>query len=339
MIVFRAQNSQPLLAISGCLLVLMGASSASAHRYEIDFPNSAPSLGNVTAATSGDTVFRVAMDGSITKQSGGGARAGGGSQLTVTVSCDNSPECNSRILRGTITSIGSPTGRAGVLTNFDIAGAGVYSESGANPRTFILPAIGKNTTKTFTVGMDFPIKGDNSGAATGDATSSFSITLVPYNQQGAAENDYAVTKVGTATAHVQRALSLQKQSDLAFGRIMRPTSGSGAVTINPTTGARTVDAGIVALPTPAASPASYTVKGEGGRTLSISVPSQVVMTRSGGGETLIVSTTNTISSPTLSGGLGSQGTYSFAVGGSVTVSSSTTAGAYSGVFNVTAAYN
>ncbi len=334
MFVFPAQKSQPLLAISTSLLVLMGFESAQAQAFGIGVTGSSPNLGNIAAAVSGDTVFRVTPSGEISKLSGDGARVSAGSStVTVTVTCGNQNDCNSRTLTGTISSVGSPTGRAGSLTNFDVAGQTVASESGSNTRTFTFGPIGKNGAKTFTVGMDFPIKGDNSGQSSGPASASFAITLTP-NGKG-----NTVSTTGAATATVLRSLSLQKTSDLAFGRIVRPSSGSGTVTVS-TSGQRSLSSpDIIGLPTPSTSAASYTVKGEGGRTLSINVPTSVVMTRQGGSDKLTVTTTNTISAPALSAAMGQQGSYGFSVGGSFPISSTTAPGAYSGVFTVTAAYN
>ena len=48
---------------------------------------------------------------------------------------------------------------------------------------------------------------------------------------------------------------------------------------------------------------------------------------------------NAGASPVLSGALGSSGTYAFGVGGSVSIDPSTLAGAYTGSFTVTVAYN
>ncbi|WP_432214724.1 DUF4402 domain-containing protein, partial [Salmonella enterica] len=63
---------------------------------------------------------------------------------------------------------------------------------------------------------------------------------------------------------------------------MRPRTGSGSVVINASTAARTVSGGIAALSTPATSRASFTVTGEGGQAFSLSIPSTLTMTTTGG---------------------------------------------------------
>ncbi|WP_083770861.1 DUF4402 domain-containing protein [Phenylobacterium zucineum] len=324
------------LAIQVMLIALLGqAGAAQAQTFGLGITASRPDLGSVTSADVGDTVFRVdAATGAISKVSGGGARLGTGtSVVTVTVTCGNQNACNSRTLNGTISAVGTPTGRAGPMTNFDLAGSVISNESGSNPRTFRVGAIGKNSSKTFTVGMDFPIKGDNAGGGTNAAQSSFTITLTP-NGSG-----NTVSKTGTGLATVYRSLGIAKNSDLSFGRIVRPGSGNGTVTINAITGLRSLGGAAVGLPTPSPSRANYTVSGEGGRTLSVTIPSSIVMTREGGTETLTVTTTNTASTPKLSSILGMAGTYTFSVGGSFPLDSTTASGAYSGVFNVSVAYN
>ena len=163
----------------------------------------------------------------------------------------------------------------------------------------------------------------------------------------------AVTSVASA-AHAQasastnasgsitifRPITVTKTSDLAFGTIVRPGSGSGTVTIAQADGARTVTGGIAALAigtTPGR--ATFSVGGEGGQTYSISTPASFDMTRTGGSETLTVTLTPTATSGTLSSTLGNAGTGTYGVGAQVTVAATTATGAYTGSFTSTVAYN
>ena len=150
----------------------------------------------------------------------------------------------------------------------------------------------------------------------------------------------SATQSTTASATIVQPITLTKNSDLAFGSVVKPTSGTNTVTINETTGARTkTGAGDAALATSTTSRAAFSVGGEGGQTFSITVPSTATMTRSGGSETLTVNLVKTGTSGTLSGSIGSAGTASFGVGGNFDVDSTTVSGAYSGSFNTTVAYN
>ena len=148
------------------------------------------------------------------------------------------------------------------------------------------------------------------------------------------------TQNTTGSTRIVQPIALTKTSDLAFGTVVRPTSGTNTVAINETTGARSLAGGGNAATAPSTtSRAAYSVAGEGAQTFSITVPSTFDMTRSGGSETLAVTLTSTATSGTISGSLGSAGSASFGVGGSFPVASTTVSGNYIGTFDVTVAYN
>ena len=150
----------------------------------------------------------------------------------------------------------------------------------------------------------------------------------------------SATQSTTGTGTILQPLTLTKNTDLAFGTIVRASSGSNTVVVNETTGARTLTGGgNSALVTSTTSRATYTVNGEGAQTFSITVPASFNMTRSGGSETLAVTLVSTAASGTLSGSLGSAGSATFGVGGSFPLDNTAVAGSYSGTFNVTVAYN
>lgn len=157
---------------------------------------------------------------------------------------------------------------------------------------------------------------------------------------GAAAAQSSSTQSTTGSATIIQPITLTKNTDLAFGKVARPSSGSNTVSVNETSGSRTTTGGgNAALIASTASRATYSVAGEGGQTFSISVPASFDMTRSGGSETLTVTLAGTATSGTLSGSLGSAGAASFGVGGSFPVASTTATGAYTGSFDVTVAYN
>lgn len=144
-----------------------------------------------------------------------------------------------------------------------------------------------------------------------------------------------------SSMNVTAPLQVSKLTDLVFGTIMRPSSGSGNVSIDATTGARTVTGsasavtgGSSATPTRAA----FDVTGEGGTNITVTVPGSMTMTR-GGQDPITVSLNSTMGGGQLSGSAGSTGTASFGVGGQLSLSSTTPTGAYTGTFNVTVAYN
>lgn len=151
----------------------------------------------------------------------------------------------------------------------------------------------------------------------------------------------SASTTGTGSITIIRPITITKTADLAFGTVVRPGTGSGTAVVS-AAGARTVTGGVVGLAsgaTPAA--AAFTVAGEGGQSISVTIPTTFSMIN--GSDTLVVTTSNNLagsaSAQTLSNALGSAGTLAFAVGGSVPITSTTTGGLYSGTFTVSAAYN
>lgn len=336
----NGKSAQLLLATAAFLLAsaVAGAANAACTITYGSLTSTLPNLGNVVSATTNETVFRVApKTGSISVASGNGARTSSGTSIvSMSISTANHAHCDNLVISGTVTATGA-TNRAKTLRNFDIDTGGslsVSNESGTGgTRTFTL-SMNKNQSGTLYIGADFPIKGDNEGGATGSsnlAASSYSVVLD-------ATNGNDVTRTGTGRATVRRSLQVTKNSDLKFGRIVRPSTGSSTVTISPITGLRTVTGTGVGLSDPAPSWAHYTVSGEGGQTLSINVAGSVSMT--GPGTPLSVTLTSFRPSPQqLSGSANSTGTYEFWVGGNFSLSSTAASGTYSGIFNVTIAYN
>lgn len=149
----------------------------------------------------------------------------------------------------------------------------------------------------------------------------------------------SATAAGAAT--VVAPITLVKTTDLAFGSIVRPSLGTNIVTVDATSGVRSVSgSGDAALASSlASSRATYSVGGEGGAAFTITVPSSFTLTRTGGVETLPVTLSASAQSGALGGSTGAIGSTSFSVGGSLPLSSSTVAGDYTGVFNVTVGYN
>lgn len=151
----------------------------------------------------------------------------------------------------------------------------------------------------------------------------------------------SASTTGTGSITILRPLTLTKNADLHFGTVVRPTTGAGTAVIS-AAGARSVTGGVVGLAsgdTPQA--AQFTVDGEGGQSVSVTVPATFSIAN--GSDTLVVTTSNNLSgsaaAQTLSNALGAAGSLVFKVGGSVPVASTSPTGLYSGTFTVSAAYN
>ncbi|MDB5455115.1 MAG: hypothetical protein JWP92_700, partial [Caulobacter sp.] len=252
------------------------------------------------------------------------------------VTCGNQGACKDAYPVVKIGSIGSPTRRARALGNFTIAmGTATLSggPTGANPILFGLNPIPKSTTKTFYVGFDYPIAGDNSGLASGAGASGFYVYVDDYPSTNPTTGD-----TDSAAVTVYRPISISNPVGLVFGTVVRPETGGGTVVVNASTGARSVTGSAIALNTPAPSRATYSVTGEGGQAFSISVPTSLTLSTSGATVTVTLTSTAT-GAKTLSSSLGSAGSYGFTVGGSLPVTSTTKTGAYTSSFAVTVQYN
>jgi hypothetical protein len=330
----RRPSSGLLLAL---LISAVGFHEVAAQTYTVAISASTPDFGNVVSATTGSTTFRAAAStGAVTKEAGTGARVSTTTtRATVTITCSNVNACTTSNVAVRIGSVGTPSGRAGALTAFSAASGTATitgAQTGTNPLNFTLMPLPKTGGQTFYVGVDMPILAEDSGRATGAASSGFYVYAVK-----SGSTPTAGSTAGLAIARVYRPISMTLNSNLGFGRVVRPATGSGTVTVNALTAARTLTAG-AALSTPTPTRASYTVTGEGGQAFSIAVPTSFTMNATGG--SLTVSTSTTASgSQVLSSALGSAGTYGFGVGGSFPLASTTAPGSYSGTFSVTVQYN
>lgn len=319
----------------GAFLAVLASAVEAAPVYTVQVTQHAD-LGTITSAASGDTVFRVdPTTGAVTTISGTATRSSmGTTRAMVTVSCAASVvgDCTKNV-NVKLGSVGSASGRARALTRVTYTlGTAVLAGGPGLPGSgsFTIGPIGPNSSKTFYVGADIGIAADDSGLATGLAESDFFAW--------AAESPTTPTSgdVGRVMATVIRSIAISKTSDLVFGRVAKPLSGNGTVTIDATTGARTVS-GADGLDTPTPSRAAFNVTGEGGQIFSVSVPSTITMT---GPAAMIVTTTSSVGATAmLSSTLGSAGSLAFGVGGSAPINASTVNGDYSGSFTVTVAYN
>ncbi|WP_310534681.1 DUF4402 domain-containing protein [Novosphingobium sp.] len=327
------------LAFMALIAALAWSGAAHAQTFTVTSIG-AGNFGNIVAAPTGQSIFRAsAATGTVTKLSGNAVRLSSASvRSLVTVACGNQVACITSNAQLTITVTGTPTGRAAALQNFTVSTSGATASIAVSPGTgssitFQVGPVGRNASKTFWLGYDLPINGNNTAGLTGNATSNMVITV---SRVGGGTPS---STSGTTSAQVFRGIAVTRSANLAFGRIVLPRSGSGTVSLAPTTGVMTVTGnGTAALGTPAPDAASFAVSGEGGQAVSISVPTTFTMT--GGANAITVTTIPSLSGvQVLSGALGAAGSLSFDVGGSFPLTSGTPSQAYSGTFSVTVAYN
>jgi hypothetical protein len=306
------------LAIFLILSIASGEVAAPAQSISVtSITPGAPDIGRVVSAPKNDTVFRISPTGTVTIQKGSGVRltSGNASTALVTIRCGGGPNATCPDTTVTVQAAGTPTGRGRTLSAFTIAAGPnpptMSAPKGKNSITFTVSGALKSTNYDFYVGMDFPIAGDDSGAPSGTATSSFSVSV-----PGSAYS-------GTAVANVSRPIAVSEVSPLNFGTIIRPRSGTGSVVMDPSTGAVSVTGGGWVLSVPSPSRGAFLVTGEGGQAYSISVPPFQMKK---GGNTISV-TPSTMPSGTVY------------VGGSFPVSNTTSAGKYTGTVSITVQYN
>lgn len=325
--------------VLGTLIATIVGGGAGAATYLINVEGPMD-LATVTAAQTGDTVFRISpSSGAVTVASGAGRRISSSnarSQVSITCRPGRGADtaCQTDNIAVRVSAIGFVSGRARAPTNFSVSmgtATQVGPATGTNPLAFSIAPPGDNGTKTFFVGTDFGVAGDDSALSSGAGENNFLVAIV--NPGGISIS--SDTDKGLVT--VLRALAITKTGDLSFGRIQIPTSGVSTIILDVATGTRTVSGSGFGYPTPAATRAAFNITGEGGQQVSLSVPASLTLTGPG---SLAVSLSSSASgSPTLAGTLGSGGAFGFTVGGRFDISNTTPIGAYSGVLTVSVDYN
>lgn len=331
----RRRADPAAAAACAALLGLATAGAALAQDVSIQSITAGLDFGAAVSADGGATVFRAAAStGAVTRIGGTGYRiTNSPARALVTVACGSDSACEDTQIQITVAAVGSPSGRAGALDNFTVhpATAEILSgPTGTNPVVFTIAPIGANATRSFHLGADLPILGDDSGAPTGFASSSFLVTAAPMSEAPSSDAG------GQALATVYRPLSLNVTSSLSFGTIIRPPTGQGTVAIDAATGDRLLGGGVEAIG-PAPARGAFAVAGEGGQSFSVAVPSGFAM--AGPGDPIEVTLSHDAAGPQmLSGAAGGGGTAEIHVGGAFDVPASVTPGTYSGVFTVTVQY-
>ena len=243
-----------------------------------------PSFGIIAAAASGTTYFRITPSGVVSVASGNGGNTPSGTKgaATITIRCSGATTCATGTALVKIWTSTTVSGRAQAVKNLTVAsGTGTVGTVTTNVDgsiQFPLTGFSGTSNRTFTLGLDLPILGD---------TSSTSTTAAARWRVGVAKSPTvptSSTQQTNAIATVRKALSITKTSDLAFGAIRAPDAGSSVVTINATTGARTLTSGTaVLLGGLTSGRAQYTIGGQASTAITVSVPSSLTLVRAGGG--------------------------------------------------------
>lgn len=322
-----SKKLQPALAALILLAaVLLGGRAEAGITYTVGLSATAPNIGKVSSGSATTSFVVDAATGAVSISGTGQFipyNATRTALTTITISCSGGSACANTV---TVTvAAGAATGRASTISGFtaDFSGSstaklanGQTSASGGSTLTMTLSGIGNNSSKTFTLGMTVPIL--TTGTA-GNATAAYSVT--------------AGSGMGSAAAQakVEGALSISKQSDLSFGRVVLLAGQSGTATWSAANQAWTLT-GAIAMTTHTIG--QFTVTGTPSQAINFSIPSTITLSN-GHGNTLPVTVSTTGQGTQL---IGSLGTFVFYVGGQISFSSSTPTGAYTANFTVSANY-
>lgn len=146
----------------------------------------------------------------------------------------------------------------------------------------------------------------------------------------------SATTSATASVTVFQPITVTKNTDLAFGRVIRTSSTATVYTVSEVDGTTSATGGNGIFTTGGGTPgrATFTVNGEGAQTFTIASDASVVANG------ITINLVKSAATGTLDGTLGvGTGTATFGVGGNVTLTSASPTGTASGSFNVTVAYN
>lgn len=143
------------------------------------------------------------------------------------------------------------------------------------------------------------------------------------------------TTSATASITIFQPITIAKNADLQFGRVIRPSNATATTyTVAASNGAASTSGGdgiFSGSVTPTR--AYFTISGEGGQLVNITSDATVV----NGGVT--INLVKELASVNLGNSLGVSGTATFGVGGNVVLTNASSTGTKSGSFNVTVTYN
>ncbi|MBA3678075.1 MAG: DUF4402 domain-containing protein [Sphingosinicella sp.] len=151
---------------------------------------------------------------------------------------------------------------------------------------------------------------------------------------GFAAPAFAQSNSATANSSVSIIIpiSITKSTDLLFGTVAKPLTGSGTVAVNASTGTRTVGGGVVGM-TSTTGRATFTVTGDTTRAFTATVPANFTLGNGTPGDNITVALTSDVPAALTAGSA------TIGVGGSFSLAAAQTVGAYTGSFAVSVAYN
>jgi hypothetical protein len=316
-----------------------GPKSFAAAAFSITATTTNPNIGKVASAAAGDTTFTVVASTGSTSVTGG---AGGfipptptrTALTTIVINCSGGSSCGNDTTVTITTAAGTGRGKqiTGLSAAFGYSGAATWKSgptSGGASLSFVIAGVGNNNSKSFRLGVVWPIAATGTiGTATG-----------PYTVQVTASGVTSASRNLAANANVQAGISLSQVTPLDFGTlalmagqsgsVTYPAGGQGAEASWSLTGAQQVRGHTIG---------KYKVTGTPGQQISVSVTPipTLTLTRQPSGGSLPMSVSNTAQGAQL---IPLSGEFFFYIGGSINFSSSTTTGAYKGIYTITVNYS
>jgi hypothetical protein len=330
------------------LVAVLLAGQSRAETLTVGLSSTAPDIGKVAAGASATSFTVAAASGGVSIGSGGAQfvpyTATRTALTTVTINCSGGSKCRTNNVTVTI-SAGSATGRLGAITAWsaDFTGTSTArlsnnatsASSATSSMTLTLKPVitsGTSGSATFHIGMTFPV---NTSGSLGGATSGYSIQ--------ASGTGYTTSPVAAAAVQsvVEGKLTMSKTADLKYGTVVLIAGQSGTITWDAATQLLGTNpaAGLV-FQKGSTSIGAFTVSGTPGQTLHFTLggnaglPTYITLTNAQGFTLNITPSSTGQSGQSIPGG----GTFTFYLGGTISISPTMHTGAYAGTVSVTTNY-
>jgi hypothetical protein len=339
---------QPALAVLILLVAVLFAGQSRAETLTVGLSATAPDIGKVAAGTAATNFTVAASSGGVTIGAGGAQfvpyTATRSALTTVTINCSGGSKCSTNNITVTISAT-SATGRLGAISAWsaDFTGGATArlsnnatsASSASSSMTLTLKPVvtsGNSGSANFHIGMTFPV---NTSGGLGGATSGYSVVA----------SGTGYTTSPTATAAVQSAvegkLTMAKTADLNYGTVVLISGQSGTITWDAATHLLgTNPASGLVFQKGTTSIGTFTVSGTPGQTLHFTLganaglPTNITLTNAQGFTLNITPSSTGQSAQSIPAG----GTFTFYLGGTISISPTMHTGAYSGNVSITASY-
>lgn len=320
--------------------VMVGGRACANPTYSVSLNNALPQIGKVASGSVASSLDVDPSNGAITISPVGPTsaqfipyNATRTSLISVSLTCSQS-KCGQTGQTSTLTIAGTTTttGRFGQINGIKIVapaglingGGTTASTSGSTLTVTIAPFTG---TKTITVGLSVPVA---TTGTLGTASSTWTVTL-----------GNSTTGTSQAQGSVEGKLGITKTADLRYGTIILIAGQSGTMTWDAAnqTLSTSPAAGLV-VQRGSTSIATFNVTGTPGQTIGFQLSgnpglqSAITLTNGQGNTINITPSTTGQSSQTIP----MSGTFTFYLGGTISITPTMHTGAYSGTVTLTASY-